>query len=278
MNDIKKPFGTYTPTIKAQKQINFCQKLSNNWLGKQLAQYIRKKVIKNNKMPLDLTLEKVKMRCYLTDNISERGFVFMPWRYDFEERKQLLEFLPKDGVFIDIGANVGIYSCIAATHLSDNGRVIAIEPNPIVAERLRFNLTATTENKSRSPQFEVLSYGVSDKSGEFDLYLDSKNLGASSLVEKNSGNTIKIKCKTLMQIVEEAKLKQINVIKCDIEGAEDQALVPFLQNSPKELLPEIIIFENNLQQWKYDLLNTLSESGYQLLKQTRLNLVYTYTK
>ena len=91
MNDIKKPFGTYTPTIKAQKQINFCRKLSNNWLGKQLAQYIRKKVIKNNKMPLDLTLEKVKMRCYLTDNISERGFVFMPWRYDFEERKQLLE-------------------------------------------------------------------------------------------------------------------------------------------------------------------------------------------
>lgn len=202
----------------------------------------------------------------------------MPWRYDFEERKQLLEFLPKDGVFIDIGANVGIYSCIAATHLSDKGRVIAIEPNPIVAERLRFNLNATTENKGKFPQFVVLPYGVSDKPGEFDLYLDSKNLGASSLVEKNSGNIIKIKCKTLMQIVEEAKLKQINAIKCDIEGAEDQALVPFLQNSPKELLPEIIIFENNHQQWKYDLLNTLSESGYQLLKQTRLNLVYTYTK
>ena len=40
----------------------------------------------------------------------------------------MIKFLPKDGVFIDVGANLGIHSIIAAKHMGKGCKVIAIEP------------------------------------------------------------------------------------------------------------------------------------------------------
>ncbi len=53
-------------------------------------------------------------------------------------RNEILS-LPEDGVFIDIGANVGIYTLIAARHLSA-GMVVSLEPNPEVYEYLLSNI------------------------------------------------------------------------------------------------------------------------------------------
>jgi FkbM family methyltransferase len=269
------PFGAYKPSSKIQRKIAWCQQLPANWFGKQVAQLLRKQVMKNTSLPLDLAFGQVKLRCQLNDNVSERGYVFMPWRWDAIEREVMLKALPKEGVFVDIGANVGIYSAIAATRLNRLGCILAIEPNPPVFERLVFNLAATREGLREKPRIETIQQGISDETGEFELYLDKENLGASSLLDnKGSEKSIKVTCSTLLEVIKQQKLSRVDVIKCDIEGAEDRALIPFLMNAPHHLLPHCFIFENNQTQWQGDLLEVLKQRDYIQTHQTRLNFIY----
>jgi FkbM family methyltransferase len=270
-----KPFGSHQPDAKIQTKIDWCHQLPANWLGKQIAQLLRKQVMNTATLPLDLEFGKVRLRCQLNDNVSERGFVFMPWRWDAIERQVMLDALPAEGVFVDIGANVGIYSAIAASHLNRLGAVIAIEPNPPVFERLQFNLTATREGLKEKPRIETMQLGISDESGEFELFLDDDNLGASSLlVKQQKQRSIQVPCLPLLEVIEAQKLSRVDVIKCDIEGAEDRALMPFLIDAPHHLLPHCFIFENNQQQWQGDLLEVLLQRDYIQTHQTRLNYIY----
>lgn len=270
-----KPFGSHQPDAKIQRMIDWCHQLPANWLGKQIAQLLRKQVMHTATLPMDLEFDKVRLRCQLNDNVSERGFVFMPWRWDAIERQVMLDALPAEGVFIDIGANVGIYSAIAATHLNRLGAVIAIEPNPPVFERLQFNLTATRDGLNEKPRIETLPLGISDEAGEFELFLDEHNLGASSLLEKgHKQSSIQVPCDTLLAVIDAQKLSRVDVIKCDIEGAEDRALIPFLVDAPHHLLPHCFIFENNQDQWQGDLLAVLQQRDYIQTHQTRLNYIY----
>ena len=275
-NSIQPPFGTYSPNKKIQKKIDWCQKLPANWFGKQMAQILRKHVLSKSKAPLDLILQKTKLRCYLTDNVSERNFVFIPWRFDAKELQLMKQVLPDDGVFIDIGANIGIYSAIASTVLNSKGTIVAIEPNPPVFERLQFNLMATTEDQKHKPQVVLLDCGISDQLGEFQLFLDSNNLGASSLQQKNLINqkSITIACMPLLDVIQQQNITSIDVVKCDIEGCEDQALVPFLRDASDHLLPKCFIFENNQDQWQTDLLKALTKRNYTLTHKTRMNFIY----
>jgi FkbM family methyltransferase len=270
-----RPFGHHQPKPEVQRKINWSRKLPNNWLGKQLAQWLRKQVINNSPLPLDLTLDEVRMRCYLTDNVSERGFVFMPWRWDATERKVMMAVLPKEGVMIDIGANVGIYAAQAATSLNRLGTVLAIEANPQLIDRLTFNLMATREPRKEKPRIEIINTGISDRSGEFTLYLDEDNLGASSLLAKGpEAQQVQVSCEPLLAVIDQQKLSRTDVIKCDIEGAEDRALIPFLLDAPHHLLPRCLIFENNRQHWQEDLTEVLKQRNYLQTHQTRMNFIY----
>jgi len=269
------PFGHFQPQPHIQRKVDWCQRMPNNWLGKQLAQWLRKQVINGSELPLDLAIGEVRMRCHLTDNVSERGFVFMPWRWDAIERQVMTEALPAEGVFVDIGANVGIYSAQAITGLNRLGTVLAIEANPRLTNRLNFNLQATRDHRKEKPRIEVINTGISDVSGEFTLYLDDDNLGASSLLEKESGSSqIQVPCQPLLEVIDQQKLSRIDVIKCDIEGAEDRALIPFLMDAPHHLLPHCFIFENNQQLWEGELLEVLKQRSYLETHRTRMNFIY----
>ncbi|MDZ7641157.1 MAG: hypothetical protein U5J62_03915 [Desulfurivibrio sp.] len=71
------------------------------------------------------TIGGINLRCAFYDNYSEKKFVFTPWRYDADERQLIREELPVDGVFVDIGANIGIYTLTASKTMGRGGRCIA---------------------------------------------------------------------------------------------------------------------------------------------------------
>lgn len=268
-----KAFGSYKPTDEQLKIITHCRQLKPNWLNKQRAQMARKKVLKNLSHPLDLTLDGMRLRCHFHDNISERSYVFMPWRYDPSERELLKQYLPDSGVFVDVGANIGLYSCQALSLLNQHGCVVAIEPNPEVIKRLKFNLQATTENVDIPPAIHIIEKGVSDQAGQFALYLNQDNLGASSIYNKSDAS-ITIDCEPLMTLLYQKNIQKVDVMKVDIEGAEDMALVPFLSQANDELLPNCLIIEDNDKQWQLPLQDTLKSKHYELIAHTRMNRVY----
>ena len=66
----------------------------------------------------------------------------------------------------------------------------------------------------------------------------------------------------------------MDAIKLDVEGAEDLILQPFLANAPKSRLPTLFIIENGAGRWQVDLVGLLVARGYELVKRTRVNLIF----
>lgn len=265
------PFGTYALSGWRARLLKTAQSLPANWLGRRLALLCRKIVLKSMKEAvIDAAVGPISLRFHTNDNVSERKFLFTPQFFDVFERDLIARELSPGGVFVDIGANAGIYSLWAAHHLDNAGRVIAVEPNPVMAARLIFNAMV---NKTWG-RIKLEKCGVAETEGQFILHLDDSNYGGASLLEAQSGQKIKIPCLPLKSILEKNGVTKVDILKIDIEGAEDTVLIPFFDAVPETLWPRILILENSPAQWRQDLKKTLAEKGYTLIRQTRMNLIY----
>ena len=260
-------FGTYTLEGWHARLLKLAQAMPANWFGKRLALVCRKLVLKNGPDIIDSTIDRIHFRLHMRDNVSERKFLFLPQFFDVDERRLLNQELSNDSIFVDIGANAGIYTLTAA---ATGATVLAIEPNPEVLERLHYNLTANGLSK----QVTTLQKGVVNAKGAFELKLDPRNLGGSSLVASHSGPSVTIECDLLENLLIDAGITRIDILKIDIEGAEDQALIPFFQHAPAKLYPDWIIIENSAAQWQHDLPAMFQSKGYQLVKRTRMNSIW----
>ena len=127
----------------------------------------------------------------------------------------------------DIGANVGLYTLIAADRVGDSGRVVAFEPVPA---NVRF-LHAHLKLNGFSDRTNIVEAAVSDRKGEacFDLAPDRRFEGR--LAETGA---LRVAVTTLDSILGEGSLPQPQVIKIDVEGAELAVL-----NGAQRLLSEI---------------------------------------
>lgn len=253
------------------KIIQIAQHMPRNWLGQQLAQLLRRWVIRYATLPLHCQVEGINFECHLKDNNSEKKYVFMPWRFDLFEREYLKHHIPTDGVFLDIGANVGIYSLNVATMMASNGAIYAFEPNPAAYERLRKNFDLNADNLAC--QCRLLKFGISDEEKTLHLFLNASNLGGSSLVSASSEH-VDIQCRPLLDVIQEEGITTIDGLKIDIEGAEDLALIPFFSTAAASVLPKILVIENSEQQWRSDLSSVIRDTGYTLVRRTRMNSIY----
>ncbi len=277
------PFGSLRPSLFITSLIRLCHQPQGPRLSRIVAPLVRKLVMSQPaKLPLDLNLDGLRLRCYLSDNYSEKKFVFTPWRYDRPERTLLAQQLNRGGTFIDIGANIGLYSLSAASAIGKQpGRIIAVEPNPATLERLRFNLAANPQLQSGLLTIEVLDIGIADTESSFELKLDDHNLGQSSIAHQNrskhidaASRSVTIHCQPLLELLKKQQVDQLTALKIDIEGAEDQAMAPYLRNAPDTLLAGMVIIENSPHLWSEDVFALLKQRGYQLKLQTRLNSVF----
>jgi hypothetical protein len=64
----------------------------------------------------------------------------------------------------------------------------------------------------------------------------------------------------------------IDALEIDFEGAEDIALVPFLRDAPRSLLPEPIAIEDMRGFWRTDVFALLGQHGYTARTRSRHNV------
>jgi FkbM family methyltransferase len=194
----------------------------------------------------------------------------MPQFCDPYERAFLQKTLRTDSVFCDIGANAGLYTLTAAQRII-TGKIITIEPNPVMAARLRQNLLFNdAQNKA-----EVIEAAVGRDHAVLSLYLDRTNLGGSSLAVKkrDDADEIKVKVIPLLELAQSQAVTKIDILKIDIEGAEDEALVPFFDRAPSLLYPKHIIIEDSRTLWRQDLMVLLQQKGYVVTARTKMNFI-----
>ncbi|WP_223786670.1 FkbM family methyltransferase [Marinicella meishanensis] len=269
-----KPFGTHQPSAAISRQVDWCQRLPANWLGKITAACLRSRVLRQTDTALDLTLGEMRLRCHLHDSQAERSVVFFPAGWHQQERQWLLNALPAEGVFIDIGAHVGIHAALAATVLNRLGTVMAIEPHPAAFERMQFNLAATREGLQEKPRIETVAAAVSDESGPGQLFLHPADLSLASLLSTPSAEShIPVAVEPLLSLVKSQNLSRVDVIKCHSNGTEDRVLVPYLLDAPHHLLPHGFIINHQAESWTLDLLAMLQQRDYHITAQTSQSLL-----
>lgn len=257
-------FGACAPNRFQRAVIDFTRGLKLNWLGRRLAFIARRLVLAGLRRPLDVEAYGLKLRLHPADNLCEKRVLFTPQFFDVGERAFLSGALRPGGVFVDIGANVGIYSLLAA---QAGARVLAIEPQPAVYRRLRFNIAAGGFDRIAAVQC-----AVADRDGEMEIVVDARNLGHSGAGTAGD-RRITVPCRTLLGLMDEHGIRRADLMKIDVEGHEDTILAAFLRDAPADRLPGAIILENAPERWSIDCVALCLDQGYRVVRQTRMNVM-----
>jgi FkbM family methyltransferase len=133
--------------------------------------------------------------------------------------KFVLESVPEDGVYVDVGANNGFfYSLQVARHHAD-ARVFAFEPDPQILPHLERNV----DRNGLTNRIEVVAQAVSDTVGQVRL---TAGLGASGyLLGKDDPHPgVRVAATSLDAFVAERGLERVDLIKVDIDGHEERML------------------------------------------------------
>ncbi|MBE7200016.1 MAG: FkbM family methyltransferase [Parafilimonas terrae] len=267
------PYGTYEPSGLVAAITRRTNRIpAESWYGRRLALFLRRIAIARlGGKPLDVTRYGARMRLHPYNNNCEKKVLFTPQFFDPEERALLQERLPDDCVFLDIGANIGAYALCVAAFSGPAARIVAVEPQPDVFNRLTYNIAQNPFHTVKA-----VACAVADKAGELTLFIDPRNRGESSLriVGTNEGARITVPAVPLLDLLRREGLTRVDAIKLDVEGAEDLILEPFLREAPESLLPKILLIENGTGQWQLDLPTHLEGYGYREISRSRLNLMF----
>ena len=248
------PWGTY----KASRFLEKCIALHRNGIqNRRLKKHFRKILVTAYNIH-DVTWNDLKLRCYVKNNATERDIVFGGACDNQQELSLVLAQLQPGNIFLDVGANCGLFALAAAKKVGERGRVVAIEPNPAMTERLRFNVLA-----NGFQNIDVKECAAGDMPGTAELCVYVKEMGRSSLVETSVGPRIAVSVMPLTDILQELGIDRIDVMKIDVEGFEDRALLPLLQDGARRFWPRAILMEiRNMRMWRDDCLDRLGAAGY----------------
>jgi FkbM family methyltransferase len=139
-----------------------------------------------------------------------------------QEKTELLYFLSslrKGMTVLDIGANIGYYSLLAAARIAKNGKVHSFEPVRETYSRLQQNITL-----NEFKNMEAHRYIIHDHIGEMDIFVaDKSNTGSSSLSRsmENFSNTVqKVQTITIDSYIKSKQISSVDIVKIDVEGSE----------------------------------------------------------
>lgn len=121
------------------------------------------------------------------------------------------------GTVIDIGAHIGIFTCLAASYAD---KVISLEPCPDNFSLLKKNVKLNGLENVIS-----LNMALSEKNGKEKLYFGSGTGDHSLFIKK--GRAIEVKTCSLNYLFERYKIDRVSFLKIDCEGCEYQALKSF---------------------------------------------------
>jgi FkbM family methyltransferase len=268
-NDVTSPFGTYSlnPSQKVVLSVARLPCLCRGWARPtwtRILDRLRPGVI-------DYRDKEVAFRLYPTTNLTENGLLLNK-TYNLAEIDYLMAGLGPDSVFVDIGANIGLYSIRIAKAIGCfGGKVIAIEPNPPTLERLRFNI-----NANKLDNVSVHEVAVGDYCGFANLAVNKENLAIVNTVRDDE--TGKISVVPLEDILDKEGVSRIDALKIDIEGYEYRALQPFFTRCSKKMWPKRISIEHlEIEHLgdKSDIETLLVEIGYNFMGKTRSNAFYS---
>ncbi len=147
--------------------------------------------------------------------------------YELAKQRAIASTIQPGDVFYDIGANVGFYTLLAALRTGESGHVHGFEPVERNLNYLRRHLTLNKVNN-----VTIHEMAVARKTGELQ-FVSGANPAEGRLAP--IGN-FSVQAIALDSFIAEQGLRQPDILKIDVEGAEFDVLCgakqTLTQNSP----------------------------------------------
>jgi FkbM family methyltransferase len=220
------------------------------WLGPRIT-WLRNHYAK--KMPpleVETTFDNgIRLRACLSSHIEAQLFWQGAQEADRSAVNWLKRLLPEDGVFLDIGANIGSFTLVAAKR-APFGKVHAFEPCLKHLERLNYNVLL-----NGFTNIYVNSFALSDVSGQAVLHIPEakmgmSNSGGASLYRKDGKDCIwrpeTVHTVRLDEYRSTAQIARLDLVKMDVEGGEVSVLRGGMETFGS--LRPAVIQEINLEQ------------------------------
>lgn len=220
----------------------------------------------------------IKIRLHTTDIIGQA--IIENGAFEPSEIAFVTNYLRPGMVFIDIGANIGLYTLFASKCVGANGTIYSFEPN----ERMFTELTYNVSLNSFSDICTLNNYAISDFSGVSKLSkyeegaevfgsLGNQHWAEAKIIGYDDVETVR-----LDDYLNALGIIHVDLIKMDIEGAELLALkgCKELLSKSTDLVIILEVAEENTRGFGYstveifDFLNSLGYSMYSLKKNGEL--------
>lgn len=273
MFDLTPPFGTYAlpPDREAWRQKAFAFK--DTRIGRALISRARKKALAGEAGPFDVEVEDgVYARLYPSENRCEKRAFAGVQVWDLPERMALKSAIENavetPFVFLDVGANVGLYSLYVnayARQADKAAQIIAIEPGVETCARLEANIAASEAH------VQIIRAAVSDAPGTGHLGGGDINRGEAKL-SAQSRETETVVIDTLPRIARTLGITRIDAMKVDIEGHDLKALTTFFEDASAKLHPALLILETGREP-NSPLIELCEANDYVVAERTKLNTI-----
>lgn len=140
----------------------------------------------------------------------------------YEPEVKFLDHALRPGdVFVDGGANLGIYTVLASSLVGPSGRVLSFEPGAVTYERLQRSIAVT-------PVKNVTAFrsALSDTVGTANLFHTQGHVVSYSLAGEQEADVESevVETLTIDEVIRREDIDRLDFIKLDIEGAEELAL------------------------------------------------------
>jgi FkbM family methyltransferase len=121
---------------------------------------------------------------------------------------------------IDAGANIGLFTVLAAARVGSHGRVIACEPSTTTMELLRDNVA-----RNGFGWVELREVALAEQPGRLQMQVFEPGSGFSSFAPpaQSGASSIEVEVTTLDEVAGPL-LERTRLVKLDVEGAELRAL------------------------------------------------------
>jgi FkbM family methyltransferase len=172
--------------------------------------------------------------------------------YEWKEKQEILKYLPNDGVFVDIGANIGLFSYYIH-RMRPHTKIYSFEPHPLL-----FRCLDQTRSENQIGNVTCFPIGLSDQAARLHLYLDETDSGGHSLslgsfdsTKEKSPRSVEVEISTLDRIAEAGRWDRIDFIKMDVQELEDKVLLGS-RSVIERFRPQFLIeFHNSLLQTEF---------------------------
>lgn len=205
-------------------------------------------------------------------NLLDPRSLVVPREIDGETKEDIRilgEFLSTGDTFVDVGANHGSFSIVASRLVGSDGMIVAVEPQPVLANLLERSLAA---NGVR--QAEVHQFACAEKDGSGTLYIPRATSGRAGIFKDFSAisafSAVKVDLKKFDNAVVWREFKGTVFVKLDVEGSEVGFLrgaSEFITNKQPHIMLEINLESLGASRETDNVGNTLSELGYRYFRE-----------